>query len=159
VRALTPQISEPKKKENNIIRTCEEEECVVSTQETAVRREWESGTRDLCIGFLTDNCPHLQNANLLALSNECYVFENFRLSTTRLGGSYSVLSRTFHDDGFSRNVVVTEPTYCELKTACIKRHNGCQETYIGYRFPKRAFNTVRGDRVISRIQQPVNMYT
>jgi hypothetical protein len=40
VQAPTPQISGPNLRENQIIESCKEEGCAVSTQETAARRKW-----------------------------------------------------------------------------------------------------------------------
>jgi hypothetical protein len=43
------------------------------------------------------------------------VLENFNFSTARRGGCHSALSKTFHDEGLSCNVVVTKPTNREFK--------------------------------------------
>jgi hypothetical protein len=52
VLAPIPQINEPSIQENHIIEAHKEEECAVSKQKTAARRNGEDGTSDTFIGYL-----------------------------------------------------------------------------------------------------------
>jgi hypothetical protein len=70
VQAPMPQISGPNLQENHIIETCKEEECAVSTQETAARRESEMGHFTHLSARWTDSRPHPRIVNQLAGGNQ-----------------------------------------------------------------------------------------
>jgi hypothetical protein len=70
VQAPMPQISEPNLQENQIIETCKEEGCAISTQETAARRKWEMEYLTRLSAPRTDGRPHTRIANQLAGGNQ-----------------------------------------------------------------------------------------
>jgi hypothetical protein len=70
VQAPMPQISGLNLQENQIIETCKEEGCAVSTQETAARREWEMEHVTRLSAPWTDSRPHPRAVNQLAGSNQ-----------------------------------------------------------------------------------------
>jgi hypothetical protein len=73
VQAPMPQISGSNLQENNVIETCKEEGCAVSTQETATRRKWEMGHLTRLSAPWTYSRPHPRIANKHAEGNQYYV--------------------------------------------------------------------------------------
>jgi hypothetical protein len=70
VQAPMPQISGPNPQENQIIETCKEEGCAVSTQENATWREWEMERLTRLSAPWTDSRPHPRIVNKLAGCNQ-----------------------------------------------------------------------------------------
>jgi formylglycine-generating enzyme required for sulfatase activity len=73
VQAPMPQISEPNLQEIQIIETCKEEWCAVTTQETAARRKWEMEHMTRLSASWTDSRPHPRIVNQLVGGNQYYV--------------------------------------------------------------------------------------
>jgi hypothetical protein len=68
-----PQISGPNSQENQVIETCKEEGCAVSTQETAARRKWVMEHLTRLSAPWTDRRPHPRIAYQLAGGNQYYI--------------------------------------------------------------------------------------
>jgi hypothetical protein len=67
VQAPESKSSEPNQQENQVIETCKEEGCTVSTQETAARKKWKGRKFDKFIGSLDLNCDHKGSHNDLLI--------------------------------------------------------------------------------------------
>jgi hypothetical protein len=96
VQAPIPQISGPNSQKNQITESFKEEECAVSTQDTAALREKEMERAKRCR-------PHLQIFNQLHGDNKYMtsICKNCIPSTTRRGWCHSALSKTFDDEVLS----------------------------------------------------------